>query len=50
MEKWKSGEQNLPDLEAWVVDHPLSYEQWLMENRCGKTEMVGEKRCLARRV
>jgi uncharacterized protein (DUF2235 family) len=32
MEKWKSGDQNLPDFESWLVDHPLSYEQWLMEN------------------
>jgi hypothetical protein len=32
MEKWKSGEQNLPEIEAWLVDHPLSYEQWLLEN------------------
>ena len=31
--KWKSGEQDLPALEAWLVDHPFSYEQWLAENQ-----------------
>ena len=32
MDKWKSGEQNLPEFEAWLLDHPFSYEQWLTEN------------------
>lgn len=32
MEKWQSGEQNLPDLEAWLFNHSFSYAKWLMEN------------------
>jgi len=40
MEKWKSGEQNLPDLEAWVVVYPLIYEQWLMENDAEKQKWL----------
>lgn len=31
-DKWWSGEQKLPGLEAWLVDHSFSYEQWLIEN------------------
>ena len=31
-EQWKFGKQNLPSLEAWLVDHSFSYEQWLTEN------------------
>lgn len=30
--KWWSGEQNLPDLKTWLVDHPFSYERWLKDN------------------
>ena len=30
--KWKSGEQDLPDLAAWLFDHPLPYQKWLAEN------------------
>ncbi|MDO9300491.1 MAG: DUF2235 domain-containing protein [Anaerolineales bacterium] len=40
MDKWKSGEQNLPELEAWLVNHPLSYEQWLMENSAEKQKWL----------
>ena len=43
MDKWKSGEQNLPDLEAWLVDHPFSLRAMVDGKRCGKTEMAGEK-------
>jgi hypothetical protein len=31
-EKWRSGEQNLPNIDAWLVVYPFSYEQWLNEN------------------
>ena len=35
-EKWWSGEQKLPDLEEWLVDHPFSFEQWLTQNEAEK--------------
>lgn len=35
-DKWQSGVQNLPDLDAWMIDHPFSYEQWLLENESEK--------------
>jgi hypothetical protein len=38
--KWKSGEQDLPDLAAWLVDHPFSYEQWLAENDAEKLKWL----------
>ena len=40
MDKWMAGEQNLPDLEAWMADHPLSYEQWLMGNDAEKQKWM----------
>jgi uncharacterized protein (DUF2235 family) len=40
MDKWKSGVQNLPELDAWMVDHPLSYEQWLMDNDAEKKKWL----------
>jgi uncharacterized protein (DUF2235 family) len=40
MEKWKSGEQNFPELEQWLDNHPFSYEQWLMENEVEKQKWL----------
>ena len=40
MDKWKSGEQNIPELEAWLVDNPFSYEQWLMDNDAEKQKWM----------
>ncbi len=31
--QWKTGQQDLPDLEAWLAGHLFSYEQWLTENQ-----------------
>lgn len=39
-DKWKSGKQNLPDLEAWLVDHPFSYKKWLRENDAEKQKWL----------
>ena len=40
MDGWQSGEQNLPDLEAWLVNHPFSYKKWLKENDAEKQKWL----------